>query len=769
MKNAKKLLALLLALAMCVGVLASCSNNADQNSSAPVTESNQPSAEPANDTLVIAEDGMDGKFSPFFYTAVPDETVVNLTQLTLLGTDRNGAIVEKGIEGETREYNGTDYTYTGIADLETVVNDDNTVDYNITLKEGVLFSDGHEMNIDDVIFSMYVLSDPTYDGSSTFFSLPIEGMEAYRSGMSVMYEVIANAGRDNTDFTYWTEEQQTQFWSEVDAVIEPWIQEIVDYCVAAGAVAEGATIAEAAAQWGYADLAADATAVDFFNAIIANYPTFVEAVQTESAGSSFFEMMESFNSLWSTGIETGESAPNISGIERTGDYSMTVHMTKVDATALLQFTLMVAPMHYYGDESLYDYDNNSFGFTKGDLSVVREVTGSPMGAGPYVFNSYENGVVSLSANSNYWKGEPKIAHINVQFTAEADKISGVSSGTLDIATPSFDLDKVDEITSINGTEDFDGPVITIRTTQYLGYGYIGMNADNISVGRDPGSEQSKDLRKAIATVLSVYRDVVIDSYYGEYATVINYPISNTSWAAPQVTDEGYQVAFSVDVNGNPIYTDGMTDDEKYAAAKEAALGYFKAAGYTVENGKITAAPEGAKMEYEIVVPGGGIGDHPNFMIISMAKDALAEIGFNLIINDVSDGTVTIGNNLNAGTAELWTMAWSATPDPDMTQIYYSDVANGGANAGGSSHYYGIKDENLDNLIMEARASLDQTYRKVLYKECLDIIADWACEIPCYQRVDCTVFSSERVNTSTITPDMTPFWGWINEVELLELN
>ena len=188
--------------------------------------------------------------------------------------------------------------------------------------------------------------------------------------------------------------------------------------------------------------------------------------------------------------------------------------------------------------------------------------------------------------------------------------------------------------------------------------------------------------------------MVIDSYYGEYATVINYPISNTSWAAPQVTDEGYQVAFSVDVNGNPIYTDGMTDDEKYAAAKEAALGYFEAAGYTVENGKITAAPEGAKMEYEIVVPGGGIGDHPNFMIISMAKDALAEIGFNLIINDVSDGTVTIGNNLNAGTAELWTMAWSATPDPDMTQIYYSDVANGGANAGGSSHYYGIKDAEL---------------------------------------------------------------------------
>ena len=175
------------------------------------------------------------------------------------------------------------------------------------------------------------------------------------------------------------------------------------------------------------------------------------------------------------------------------------------------------------------------------------------------------------------------------------------------------------------------------------------------------------------------------------------------------------------------------------------------------------------MEYEIVVPGGGIGDHPNFMIISMAKDALAEIGFNLIINDVSDGTVTIGNNLNAGTAELWTMAWSATPDPDMTQIYYSDVANGGANAGGSSHYYGIKDENLDNLIMEARASLDQSYRKTLYKSCLDIIVDWAVEVPVYQRQNAIVFSTERVKMETVLPDITTFYKWHSEIEKVELN
>ena len=40
----------------------------------------------------------------------------------------------------------------------------------------------------------------------------------------------------------------------------------------------------------------------------------------------------------------------------------------------------------------------------------------------------------------------------------------------------------------------------------------------------------------------------------------------------------------------------MTEDEKYAAALDAALGYFEAAGYTVTDGKLTAAPAGGRLE-----------------------------------------------------------------------------------------------------------------------------------------------------------------------------
>ena len=80
----------------------------------------------------------------------------------------------------------------------------------------------------------------------------------------------------------------------------------------------------------------------------------------------------------------------------------------------------------------------------------------------------------------------------------------------------------------------------------------------------------------------------------------------------------------------------------------------------------------------------------------------------------------------------------------------------------------IEDEGLDEMILEARASTDQEYRKAMYKACLDTIIDWACEIPVYQRQNAIIFSTERVNIDTITPDITTFYGWLNEIQNIEM-
>lgn len=757
MKNTKQVIALASAAALSVSVLAGCGGAAsDATSESTSTATAEASNTAASDgTLVLAETGFEGKFSPFFASSASDQDVIDLTQLGLLGADRKGEMILNGIEGETREYNGTDYTYYGTSDCVVTENDDGTVTYDIKLRDDLKFSDGEPVTIDDVIFSMYVFLDPTYDGSVTMYSTPIVGLEEYRNSMSTLSKLIAEAGEDNTDYTNFTEEQQKAFWDAVNDGGVKFAQEIVDYMMANGAT----DVTSAAAGWGF-DLPDGADAKAFFLAIGEQYDWSFSAMEAESAGSALSELIpEDVYAYSTTGVNVGNAVANVAGIVKTGDYSMTLTTSELSTTMIYQLQMPIAPLHYYGDESLYDYDNNSFGFVKGDLSGVRSKTSAPLGGGMFTFSKYSDGVVYLDANPDYFNGAPKVAHVNMKETQEADKITGVQAGTIDISDPSYSLEVADQIADINGVEGEDGPVITTRLKDFRGYGYIALSAKNVNVGGDPASQASKDLRKAIMTVIAAYRDEGIDSYYGDTATVINYPMSNTSWAAPSVTDDGYQIAYSTDVDGNEIYTSDMKSEDKYAAALQAALGYFEAAGYTVENGQITAAPAGAKMEYQINIGASGNGDHPSFQTLTNAAAALKTIGFTLTVNDMANASDLFAS-YQSGAAEGWVAAWQSTNDPDMFQLYHSQ---------GATNYYAINDADLDELIMAARQTTDQEARKAMYKEAMEIILDWGVELPVYQRSEATIFSTERVNIDTIAKDQTPYWTYKSELNNLELN
>ena len=715
-------------------------------------------AEDAPSTLVYATSTFGQKFSPFFATTAYDMEVVDLTQGLLLAADRGGAIVEHGIEGETRTYNGTDYTYYGMGDVEVVQNEDGTVDYNLTMRDDIVFSDGTPADIDDVIFGIYVLCDPTYDGSSTIYAMPIEGMEEYRSGMESLASLLISAGRDNEDFTYWDADTQAAFWADIDQAGAAFAQEIVDYCKGAGYNEAEDSVAACAANWGF-ELPEDATAADFFANMVEAYEgDLITLSDTETAGSSLFDLMENY-AAYSVGVSTGSGAANIAGIQRTGDYTMTVHMTEFDATAIYNMAFTIAPLHYYGDESLYDYDNNSFGFPKGDLSIVKDKTTVPVGCGAYVFDSYDKGVVTLKANPYYFEGEPVTKVMLMQEGVDSDYVPGIITGTYDISTPTINSDTVAAIKDANSNDDLVGDTLTTYLIDYRGYGYLGINADLVNIDGEPGSDASRALRKGFMTLFSVYRDTVINSYYGDRAAVIQYPISNTSWAAPKPADEGYRTAYSVDVDGNPIYTSAMSDEEKYAAAREAAIGYFKAAGFTWDEaaGKFTDATA----TYEVMIPGQGQQDHPAYGVAVAASEVLADLGITLQVNDV--GTSVWNNALEGNTAMMWAAAWQSTVDPDMTQVYHSSNAHGN---GTNSNHYSVDDAALDELIDAGKKSADIEYRKSVYKEAMEIIMDWGCELPLYQRKNCYVASTIRVDNDTMPKDMTPYWVWYAEINTL---
>ena len=174
--------------------------------------------------------------------------------------------------------------------------------------------------------------------------------------------------------------------------------------------------------------------------------------------------------------------------------------------------------------------------------------------------------------------------------------------------------------------------------------------------------------------------------------------------------------------------------------------------------KVTAAPAGAKMEYVVNIGAGGAGDHPTFLILKNASDALGTIGLTLTVNDLANAS-DLYASYQTGVADMWCAAWQAGTDPDMFQLYHSD---------GSTNYYQIDDAELDEMIEAARLSTDQTYRKGLYKAAMEIIMDWGVELPVYQRSECVMLSTERVNRDTLPTDMTPYLSWQQEVQNLEM-
>lgn len=797
MRIRKTLVSLLLALAMLLSI-------------APVL------AEGTDTPLVVAYSQFSEKFSPFFSETAYDADVQGMTQISLMTTDRMGGIIYNAIEGETVPYAGKDYEYKGAANL--AVNYDkesNTTKYTAKIREDLKFSDGEPVTADDIIFTYYTLLDPSYTGSSSLSSYPIVGLNDYRTQTTTevydkygaMADAIFEAGEDHewAEGDAWTKEQQEDFWANVNKNWRDDVQGIVNVVNSqyAGYLPdtlgftaeeikenEGLQMAGGMALWGFGKVEEKVltsgektfdlgngeypTLDDYMEAIKAAYATVkdYDAAEESAAGANLFNnTKEAFIGLWGPKDESmgGAGVPNIAGIKKLDDYTVEITTTGYSAPAVYSLLgVSITPLHYYGDKAMYDYENNMFGFKFGDLTNQRAKIGHPMGAGAYKFVKYENRVVYFEANEHYYKGMPKTKYIQFKETDSSEVPAGVDSGVVDAGEMSGTKANFETIAKYNSNGEITGDKVTTSKVDNLGYGYIGINADTVNVGGEAGSEASKNLRKAFGTVYAIYRGVAYDSYYGEAASVINYPISNTSWAAPQPTDPDYKVAFSVDVDGNDIYTSEMTAEERYEAALVAATGFFKAAGYTFDEatGKFTAAPEGAKLSYEVIIPGDGKGDHPSFAVLTGTKGLLERIGITLNINDPANANI-LWDALNSGQQEMWTAAWGATIDPDMYQIYFSGniVGKGGT---GSNHYH-IADPKLDELIMEARESDDQAFRKAIYKQALDLIVDWACEIPAYQRQNCTIFSTERINIDTVTPDITTFWGWMNDIELIEMN
>lgn len=711
MKRMRQALALLLSVAM-LTALTACGGGGDQksneggnegdsnanttqeegNETADNEEDNSTEKESGStgtyDTLVIGVQPLDGVFSPFFYQSAYDDQVNSLIFESICELNPDGELVDNcghvEVKEEKAEDGSTKYVYT------------------VSIKEGMTFSDGEAITIDDVLFTYYVYADPSYDGMSTFATLDIDGMADYVNSEKPLWKAISEAGKENTDFTNWTEEQQTKFWEDLDVAGAAFAQEIVDAVIAGqeeGAenpIQEG-DVKGAAASWGF-ELADGATTLDFFNAMVEQYQGDLATLSdTETAGSSLADLLgEAYTQMVAL-----SDVNEIRGIQKVDDYTCTITFNSPNISADKQVAwTSIMPEHYYGA-----------GFSKGNLDSVKEKNTAPLGSGAYVFESYDNNIVSLTANPNYWAGEPKIPNIKVQTVNEEDKVDLVLNGEIDVTDPSASTEIIEQLEAETDKASYtlvDNP----------GYGYIGINAERVP---------DLNVRKGLMHLMN--RAPAISSYYGELGAVVERPMT------PTLAE----------------YPDDATEYYGYDPAK--ALEYFKAAGYEEKDGKLVKDGE----QLTITV---GIGDsatHPSTPILTQMANDMEAMGAQLVVNDMQFNI--LNTEVTGGNLDMWVMAWGNATDCDLTQIFGSK---------GGSNYQRYSDPKIDAIQAEILKTIDFDERCKLVAEELDMIMEAAVYMPVYQRKNMEIYNATTMNLDTLPEETTTYYNYSKEIETLEM-
>ncbi len=819
MKRSKKLIALLLCMTMILS-LAACGkkNDTDDTKStvAPtdtasgekndvkpdVPEGRRDASTPRsaaneNNPFVIAEQTFDGKFSPLFGTSEPDRKVYQKTQAVLIANNELAEPVA-GIDQPTIAY-----------DFEMSTNDDQSKStYKFWIKNGITFSDGHAVTADDVLFTLYVLLDPKYDGSSTIYSMNIEGLKAYQtqipdegSADAKLAEFADAAGKKVDAALAGSGETAVvdKLWELVKGSLEADNKALVankyepgdfgldgpeDFLDSAPqsiilfytgstlgkdliTYKDGAYVIDESTGL-TVDKMGSYTEQDYIDASMKCIKEAMTPAEFDEAfGYTTVDDAKKFfaDEEMSAYLEANKgTVKNISGITKGKEVcsdgvereTVTVVIDGVDPKAIWNFNFEVVPMHYYAGQERHDKANgvDYFGVDFSSTEFMMELksfNGLPMGAGPYKVTDANNSE-NPTADKFYENG---ICYFtaNDDFMLGAPKIKYLRMKQINGGS---ELDSVltgdvhisqptASSTVINQiTSDAAYSHLNYVLVDNLGYGYIGINAQLI-----PDINVRRALMSAMDTGLT------LGSYPGGLASVIHRSMSQVSWAYP----EGCTAMYPFDETG--------------AASKE----FFLKAGYKeTADGKLLA-PDGSKPSFKFTLPYQA-DDHPAGQVFLKAQEVLGKLGVEVII-DIDQNLLS---KLEENAVPVWAAAWQATIDPDMFQVYYSDPAKNQAGSPKATGLYykfenGTEEEKailvrLNELIEQGRSTLNVDERKPIYTEALDKLMEMAVELPTYQRKNMFVYNKDVVDPSSITPaeKTTPYMGPIDfiwDVSLLD--
>lgn len=483
-----------------------------------------------------------------------------------------------------------------------------------------------------------------------------------------------------------------------------------------------------------------------------------------------YQGSEEFGNLSIVGLDkyrNSKKAKQIKGIVRLSDYKVKVITKGYHREDVEALDIPICPLHFYGKTTLYNVSKGTYGFTKGDISALTKGKNSPLGAGAYRFIKYEKDIIYYEANEGYYRGCPKTAFVqfkDVGDISDWQKLKDLEAGEYDMVDITASKSSMEMVRQTNGNGKILGKTYSAKLYDGEQYAYIGINAQNVCVNQKADSTRSKNLRTALAILFAACRDNVVE-IKEPGAAVIDYPAAHVSWNVPQLENEDYSQAYVKDIDGNVIYRGNMELEERCEAARKAALGYLKAAGFKVKKEKVVKAPENTSLRYVIYVPKAA-QDSGASLLVKKTQKLFAEVGLRLVIVDTWT-TAKMEKTLAKGKGQIWCSFEKTSVQGDLYGMYHSKSSSD--DKAGARNYFQLKDSDLDDYIEQTLRTADTQKSIALYQQCYEKILDWAVEVPLYQERNMTVFRTDTVNYKSLPTNISRYYGWYEEIEELEMN
>lgn len=406
-------------------------------------------------------------------------------------------------------------------------------------------------------------------------------------------------------------------------------------------------------------------------------------------------------------------AKDIAGIKAVNDNTLQITLDQPNAEAIYLLNVPPIDTAKYGDM-----------IKQGDVSAYKAFTASKMvnyvSNGAYVMTDAKTGEsTTLTANPNYLYGEPKIKTFITKVVPDGSELQAVVTGDVDI---DFDLAASLDNKDLAASTGFINAWIQPR----LGYNYVDLNLTN---------PMFQDVKVRQALFYALDRKGMMQAIYGDpsFATILAIPQTPVSW----------------------LYDD--TGLNSYDFSMDKAQELLKEAGWTKNADGKLVNKDGKQMK--ITFSSTGSSTFQNNLINTMLK-AYTDLGIDFQVTQQDFATVEA--NVEKGKFDMFGMAWSLTPDPDLSQIYGTK----GSAAGGAQNMNGYSNPELDKLLIQAKHTTSKDEMKTVYHQIYKIMNEDLPTFPLNQSSLMWAFNT-RVKNFQSSPYVSPFQQ--DQISKLELN